>query len=64
MADLIRNSKPLQLCADFFKIEKDIILECFREDPQVISAEYANGMLIIKTKIDASPIIVEINLRD
>lgn len=64
MADLIRKSKLLQ---QFFntsgKTKKDI-LRIAREHPEVVSVEYTEGTLIIKTKEDSSPLIIEVELKD
>lgn len=64
MADLIRKSKLLQQLIDASGKTKTEILEIAREHPGIVSAEYTGGTLIIKTKEDSSPLVIEVELKD
>lgn len=64
MSDVIRNSPTLQKLVDDNGITKKNILESALENPQIVSTEYADGLLTIVTTIDSAPIIIAVDLKD
>lgn len=64
MTDIIRHSNALQEYVDANGITKKNILESALENPQIVSAEYANKLLTIITTVDDAPIIIEVDLKD
>lgn len=64
MADLVRKSNLLQQFFNTSGKTKEEILKIIRKHPEVISAEYIEGTLVIKTTVDFSPLIIEVELKD
>lgn len=64
MADIIRHSASLQKYINDNGITKKNVLESALENPEIVSAEYADGVLTIVTTLDAAPIIIKLDLKD
>lgn len=64
MTDIIRKSELLQKFVNGVGVTKEDILDACRKEPGVVSAEYSDGILIIKTALDPVPIVIDIKLKD
>jgi len=64
MADVIRRSAVLQDFFDVNGITKRDVLKVAGQNPDIISANYNDGILIIVTSVDPIPIIIEVELKN